>query len=83
MSAELDQVKAELQTVRGLLESVMDRLDRAAVEDPPPVNLYAVGRELSMEEINREIGRGNRRPLHEQNKRRLAALRKIKLRSDS
>jgi len=84
---ELDQVKSELKEVQGslnavmgLLESVVGRLDRSDVAQGEPT-IYEVGCEMSPETINREISRGNRRPLHEQNKRRLQALKKITIRS--
>lgn len=75
---ELDQVKSELQAVRGLLETVMNRLDQVNLQPPGPALEPAV----TMSELARDIARRGPVALHEYNARKRAAQKRvIKLRS--
>ena len=85
MSTELAALRKEVAELKRLIISLPEIISgRPGItapiieidhQEPGPLS----GRELSTKELSHEISRGNRRPLHEQNKRRDAALKKQKI----
>lgn len=79
--SELAQVRAELQSVRGILETVLQRLDEVDLAAVPGPGGLAPGQELTMSELALDIQRrGSKVAMKEFREARQQRLRPVKVR---
>ena len=79
--SELAQVKAELQSVRGLLETVLQRLDQVDLAAQSESGGLSPGQELTMSELARDIQRrGSKVAMKEFRETRKKRLKQVKVR---